>query len=626
MSLNLHKAKTINNFLSKLKRPKKIINNKENNSRVVHKNYIKKEGLLDCLNSFLTPRRPYLIKQNLLNIKNKNSKNYLRTIQSKNEFKSPSNITTINKSKSKTIFDSYHKILFRNNPRIINQINSLKYKNNLKNLFFNSNNNDKNNYPDRMGSFSPRNRFRLMKIYETLKFIKTPCTTKESNKEIIYNKEKLNNELNSDLTKEQFFYKKEKNNKYNKKEIKFYKIQNVNSLQFLKIKREKIQNNYMISKGRKETESDFKEDNINFMIFSGINKDQEKKEILNNDDENNLQEIIYSDDNSLNLNDNIKEENKNENKEIFYINKNVINADKLENSNNYNKINIMENCLNKLYFDYSDGNYTNSNNYKYLNSEGQESNIIINKKIINKKFENIGKNIKNNEVINEPIINDFQLKNNLEPLKKEKDFSKENKNGLNKIASKNPNQLRPMDSIEDKENINTENIIKTSDIILSLDNETFTEKNNISNIKKGSNTKKREEFIYDNNKQNKLNEIKKINLNLNYLYENKNYLNIQLLSDRTNDIKNRKKILSTNKNFYRHSKLIKVPKNNLELLLDKIPKHEKDNTFLNTHSAKPNKNNYKNLRKSKIIEFINKNSAIMPPNDYNSSNQFIYSF
>ena len=626
MSLNLHKAKTINNFLSKLKRPKKIINNKENNSRVVHKNYIKKEGLLDCLNSFLTPRRPYLIKQNLLNIKNKNSKNYLRTIQSKNEFKSPSNITTINKSKSKTIFDSYHKILFRNNPRIINQINSLKYKNNLKNLFFNSNNNDKNNYPDRMGSFSPRNRFRLMKIYETLKFIKTPCTTKESNKEIIYNKEKLNNELNSDLTKEQFFYKKEKNNKYNKKEIKFYKIQNVNSLQFLKIKREKIQNNYMISKGRKETESDFKEDNINFIIFSGINKDQEKKEILNNDDENNLQEIIYSDDNSLNLNDNIKDENKNENKEIFYINKNVINADKLENSNNYNKNNIMENCLNKLYFDYSDGNYTNSNNYKYLNSEGQESNIIINKKIINKKFENIGKNIKNNEVINEPIINDFQLKNNLEPLKKEKDFSKENKNGLNKIASKNPNQLRPMDSIEDKENINTENIIKTTDIILSLDNETFTDKNNISNIKKGSNTKKREEFIYDNNKQDKLNEIKKINLNLNYLYENKNYLNIQLLSDRTNDIKNRKKILSTNKNFYRHSKLIKVPKNNLELLLDKIPKHEKDNTFLNTHSAKPNKNNYKNLRKSKIIEFINKNSAIMPPNDYNSSNQFIYSF
>ena len=626
MSLNLHKAKTINNFLSKLKRPKKIINNKENNSRVVHKNYIKKEGLLDCLNSFLTPRRPYLIKQNLLNIKNKNSKNYLRTIQSKNEFKSPSNITTINKSKSKTIFDSYHKILFRNNPRIINQINSLKYKNNLKNLFFNSNNNDKNNYPDRMGSFSPRNRFRLMKIYETLKFIKTPCTTKETNKEIIYNKEKLNNELNSDLSKEHFFYKKEKNNKYNKKEIKFYKIQNVNSLQFLKIKREKIQNNYMISKGKKETESDFKEDNINFMIFSGINKDQEKKEILNNDDDNNLQEIIYSDDNSLNLNDNIKDENRNENKEIFYINKNVINADKLENSNNYNKINIMENCLNKLYFDYSDGNYTNSNNYKYLNSESQESNIIINKKIINKKFENIGKNIKNNEVINEPIINDFQLKNNLEPLKKEKDFSKENKNGLNKIASKNPNQLRPMDSIEDKENINTENIIKTSDIILSLDNETFTDKNNISNIKKGSNTKKREEFIYDNNKQDKLNEIKKINLNLNYLYENKNYLNIQLLSDRTNDIKNRKKILSTNKNFYRHSKLIKVPKNNLELLLDKIPKHEKDNTFLNTHSAKPNKNNYKNLRKSKIIEFINKNSAIMPPNDYNSSNQFIYSF
>ena len=83
MSLNIHKAKTINNFLSNLKRPKKITNNNENSSRVVHKNILKKEGLLECLNSFLTPRRPYLIKQNLLNIRNKNSKNYLRTIQSK---------------------------------------------------------------------------------------------------------------------------------------------------------------------------------------------------------------------------------------------------------------------------------------------------------------------------------------------------------------------------------------------------------------------------------------------------------------------------------------------------------------------------------------------------------------
>ena len=622
----MHKAKTINNFLSNLKRPKKIINNNENSSRVVHKNILKKEGLLECLNSFLTPRRPYLIKQNLLNIRNKNSKNYLRTIQSKNDFKSPSNNETINKSKSKTIFDSYHKILFRNNPRINNQINSLKFRNNLKNLFFMSNNNEKKNYRDKMGSFSPRNRFRLMKIYETLKFIKTPCTTKESNQDHAYNKEKSNNELNLDFSKEQFFIKKEKNKKYKEKEIKYYRIQNVNSLQFLKIKKEKIENSYIISKRRKEVENDLKEDNMNFMIFSGNKKRKEEKDILNNDS---LQEIIYSDDNGLNLKNNIKEEIKDEKKEINYIHKNVTNIDNLENLSNYNKMNIMESCLNKLYFDYSDGNYTNSNNYKYLNNDSQDSNIIINKKIINQKFEKIRKNIKNNEVINEPIINDFQPENNLEPLKIEKNFSNENINNANKnnkISNKNQNQIKHRDIIEDKENINTENIIKTSDIVLSLDNETFTDKNNISIIKKESNNNKKEELIFDNGKQDKLNEIKKINLNLNYLYENKNYVNIQLSNIQRNDIKNPKKLLSSNKNIYRHSKLIKVPRNNLELLLDKIPKHEKENNFLNSHSVKTNKNSYKNLRKSKIIEFINKNSAIMPPNDYTTSEQFIYSF
>ena len=622
----MHKAKTINNFLSNLKRPKKIINNNENSSRVVHKNILKKEGLLECLNSFLTPRRPYLIKQNLLNIRNKNSKNYLRTIQSKNDFKSPSNNETINKSKSKTIFDSYHKILFRNHPRVNNQINSLKFRNNLKNLFFMSNNNEKKNYRDKMGSFSPRNRFRLMKIYETLKFIKTPSTTKEPNKEQNYNKEKSNNELNLDFSKEQLFIKKEKNKKYKEKEIKYYRIQNVNSLQFLKIKKEKIENSYIISKRRKEIENDLKEDNMNFMIFSGNKKRKEEKEILNNDS---LQEIIYSDDNGLNLKNNIKEEIKDEKKEINYIHKNVTNIDNLENLSNYNKMNIMENCLNKLYFDYSDGNYTNSNNYKYLNNDSQDSNIIINKKIINQKFEKIRKNIKNNEVINDPIINDFQPENNLEPLKIEKNFSNENINNTNKnneISNKNQNQIKPRDIIEDKENINTENIIKTSDIVLSLDNETFTDKNNISIIKKESNNNKKEELIFDNSKQDKLNEIKKINLNLNYLYENKNYVNIQLSNIQRNDIKNPKKLLSSNKNIYRHSKLIKVPRNNLELLLDKIPKHEKENNFLNSHSVKTNKNSYKNLRKSKIIEFINKNSAIMPPNDYTTSEQFIYSF
>ena len=34
------------------------------------------------------------------------------------------------------------------------------------------------------------------------------------------------------------------------------------------------------------------------------------------------------------------------------------------------------------------------------------------------------------------------------------------------------------------------------------------------------------------------------------------------------------------------------------------------------------KNNNNNLRKSKMMEFINKNSAIMPPNDYDISKKY----
>ena len=113
---------------------------------------------------------------------------------------------------------------------------------------------------------------------------------------------------------------------------------------------------------------------------------------------------------------------------------------------------------------------------------------------------------------------------------------------------------------------------------------------------------------------------------MNCLYENKNYVNIQLLSDPRNNNKNQKKMIPSKKNDFRLAKLMKYPKTNLETLLDKIPRHEKENNFINPHSVKHNKNNYKSLRKSKIIEFINKNSAIMPPNDYTSSTQFKYSF
>ena len=151
-----------------------------------------------------------------------------------------------------------------------------------------------------------------------------------------------------------------------------------------------------------------------------------------------------------------------------------------------------------------------------------------------------------------------------------------------------------------------------------MDNETFTDKNNISNVKNDSNNKEKKDLIIKQSKTNKLNEIKKINFNWNCLYENKNYVNIQLLCEPRNNNKNQKKMIHSKKNSFIPTKLMKYPRTNLELLLDKIPRHEMENNFINAHSVKKDKNDYKNIRRCKIIEFINRNSAIMPPNDYTS--------
>ena len=53
-------------------------------------------------------------------------------------------------------------------------------------------------------------------------------------------------------------------------------------------------------------------------------------------------------------------------------------------------------------------------------------------------------------------------------------------------------------------------------------------------------------------------------------------------------------------------------------MLSQIPRHE-DKSFL---FMSIQKNKSKILRRSKMIEFINKNSTIMPPNNYEASNQY----
>ena len=681
MSLTIPKSKTINNFLSKYSKTNRVIRNYQKSIKEMSKDFSKKEGVLDYLKSFLTPRRPSLIKQNLLFVNDKNNKTYLSTIQSKIEIRSPSNL------KNLSIFNGNKKVVFRNNNKnTIKQINSFKNKDNFRNIFYE--NNKCENYSNKLRGFSPKNRYKLMKIYQSLRCINSYCVTntEKINKISKNNQDDFSNELNLDLSNDNYennkSIKKEKNKitkmilksnkksnnnikekKYNNKNrISEYKIESINSIQLLYSKKdnyyfkekgkensfkiEKIDDVFSINEKKdiiKDNIKDIIKDDIKFDIKDDIKydiKDDIKYDIKDDikyDIKENIKEDIKEDiKENINNNyikelnqkyiilpeSNMKKEEKDEKdkflEEIINKMRNKDKNEEQENLNKYNKSRLMKNCLNKLFFDYSDGNYSGSNKYKYLNEEEQNKenkNIILNKELIFRKNENEEKvlnTVENNGSINKQIIN---------------------KENLNHILSNNQisnnNQLKIRDLIENKENINTENIEKDKDTILTIDDLTVDNKSNIRNINKTSN-KKMIDMISDKN-QNKLKEMNKINFNLNYLYESQNFVNIQLLNDENKkNTNNPKKINSSLKNFYKHSKLTKNPENKLELLLDKIPRHENDedeNNFANSNlSRKKDKNNNQNIRRSKIIEYINKNSAIMPPNDYTATNQFISSF
>ena len=594
MSLNIRKAKTINNFLEKVKNFHKIINNKQKSIKEISKKFRKNEDMLEYLQSFLTPRRPSLVKQSYFYIKNKNNNNHISTIQSKSEIRYPSNM------KSNSIFRTKHNIIYRNN--IYSQINTLENKTNSSRLSYDTIN--QKNYTKNLIGFSPKNRYKLMEIYNKLHSIKTPCLTKESNSKKtfkFFKSDHFHKIINSDLNNDYYNIDKSinnnklKNNKKNNKikdsniigksKIDNYKIQNVNSLKFSRINKENIINNNITQK-EKEDEIDLKEKNeIEFLS-------EKKNENINNHIINGYQNYLKT--NTPEKNDvkiNNTEYNKDDNKKVNEIINKIKEKDKndnQENLNKYYKANIMENCLNKLFFDYSDGNYTYANNYNYTNDENINENIIINKEKLVKKVENIKPKFETDYLINdEKNIN----KNNFNQKLIENNFSEK------------VNQ-------ENKENINTENINIDKDIILSLDDEEIDSKNNQKKLN-----------------QNLLNKLKKINFNLNYLYENKNFVNIQLLHE--NPKKNPKQLINSKNDFFRNSKLIKKSKTNLKFLSDNIPKHEniKDiKYFSNSHSIENNKIYKQNFRKNKIFEYINKNSAIMPPNNYSPSSKIISGF
>ena len=634
MSLNIQKAKTINNLFTKLSKTKKIIHGEGYQSKLkeMQRDFNKKENVLDYLKSFLTQRKPYLIKVNNFLIKEPNNKNYLSTLPTKYELKTPSNL------KSRGISDLNSKIKIRNSYKI-NQINSMRYKDNSKNYFYRKNN--YKNYSHKINGFTPRNRYKLMKIYHSLHML-SPCLTKPevekdfTNLEIKGENNNINKELNIDSNNNKLKSNKTSNiiiDKKDKKEINYYKIQNVNSFQLLNKKKDVRINNYIKQTNNTE-EEELKEKIINgdspknYLEYLKI---QKIKNVLKNNEPKliNLHKKNDVDDIELDKNyekigyDNI-------NKKLLEINENKNEyqgkKEALDLYNKYNKMNIMGSCLNKLFFDYSDGNYSSPTNHNYLIEAHQNSNII--KEIITKeKNEN---NIKRteqsipisirNEIISVNNTEEERLIKNNSPNKKEKI----NKNSINKLMISK--ELNKNDFIENKENINTENIKSPRNQVLSLNSQSIDNRIRINIINDNSNNKIMKEIIQEKNKSH-LKEMDKINLNLNYLSENKNFINIQLLSDVNRSIKNNhKKIIPPTNNFYRHSRLMKSPQSNLAVLLERIPRHEKfldENSFYRSHSVKNKTINNQNLRRNKIIEYISKKSAIMPPNDYTFSNQLV---
>jgi hypothetical protein len=471
----------------------------------------------------------------------------------------------------------------------------------------------------------------------------TPCITKQPNfendfKKFEHNEKKddiINKEINIDSNNDKIKKNKtDKNiiNKENKKEneINFYKVQNVNSFQLVNRNRNKdviINNKYKMIEKNDVEENSLKEKTVNGdtpKTYLEYLKIQKIKNVLKNNKPRTIHMQEKNNENfTFDINSGKKEKNSKNKKTVEEKNNKSEYYIKNEDSdlyNKYNKMNIMGNCLNKLFFDYSDGNYPNTTNYNYLKGDSQDKNIIINKEIIiNKKMEN---NVKRNEKFmpiqlkNELISSDFEKeeKRNVHnsPKKKEK---------INKILSHN--QINRNDFIENKENINTENIKRPKNQVLYMDNEMQNNKINRSTIKNESTIKINNEIIPDKN-NSYLKEVNNINLNLNYLLENKNFVNIQLLSNIHKTKKNNpKKIITPNNNFYKNSKVLKNPQSNLDFLLERNEKIFDDKNHIHSHSVKSSTINNEILRRNKIVEYISKNSSIMPPNDYNVSTHLI---
>ena len=387
MSLNKFKPKSFNNFFSKLtKTSRDVINNNKKPLKKFHKDFIEKEGLLNYFKSFITPRRS-TINENSLFFSNKKTNNYVTIIKSKNVTKSPYlSIKNITHKRKNYDGGDKNKIFFRNDNDDNTFKDNLLNKNNSHSLFSFKYINNYKEYIDKMeNNFSPKNRYKVMKIYQSLHKNISPPLTKEIDSGNINDFEKIkhfNREFNHIRNKKNFIDEKNKSRKINgmnidkkKNEPIILSIENVNSIQISNKKKKSFENKESIIKKDIIIRDENKQ-----MLKPVLEENHEHKnnDVLKQNNEGYKIEYTYPE--TIKLYDVLQKNIKNKIKTKISNNNNDDKTTSYNDDNkNYNKINIMENCLNQLYFDYSDGNYNSPKNYNYLSENNQKNNKIISK-------------------------------------------------------------------------------------------------------------------------------------------------------------------------------------------------------------------------------------------------------
>ena len=583
MSLNKFRTNRSNSFISNL-------TTKKTND---HKIGFLDEPQFKCLNNissfnhvntFVRPNEDLssFFTNNNSNFSNK----YSSLLKKKDKFNIRENNVIIDNSNNTIHFDynkkaikhnlNKYKYLFtKKNYSRLNYLNKRCYKNNDKN-----NKNDANIIIN--DKFSPKNKLKAMNIYKTLHSSNSQYfpnsinsyNIKEYNE--LYNEQKSNNDNNNNIKINNFIHSYYSANRYNR---------NINNINKSKIKT--LFNKY---------NTQVKTINRNFSNVNTVNKE-------NNNNEDaliNKRKIVKSlSDNCLdkkngNYNGYIYNREQN-NKELKieindYKDKINENNEKKPIINNYlnkykgNQKKIMEECISKLNFNYSDDSYNYNFKINYNDIDR------LNKGKENPKFKE-SKNLENQ--INSD--NDFS-----EIINDEKE------NIVNNIKSNFMNY----ENLNKNENENyfSENPIKLTRLSLDIKDK----KDSINSLK--------------NEKR------KNIDYNLIYPDENVNYINrtadIQFQEQNKNDIY--RPILFDDNKRSKYTNLIEQSQQKLELLLNKIPKHEyikgciRDkytiniSNYINIRKKRIVMNKGKESNKSNLIKYINKNkkNIIMPPNGF----------